>query len=274
MKLQGTFYLRIICLCALLVVSLSSYEQLNSGNLTQYTEKDGLPGAQVNSILVDKHGYLWVGTINGLARYDGYEFKRFYYNPNDTASVHGLNVFPMFEDRHGKIWIGTHQSYLNAYDPVLKNFRQYEFAHLIKHTANIEVDVFAICGDNNGRIYFGANTFYGQPISSTILYKDEDDDNLRKLGIPDSLNVQNILSMVRDQSGNIWCTSFSGLFKIDTNRKIHRVSTPALSRDFIINNEFANDFKFDKDGHMWLITSGDRLIDFDVEKNTYNVLTI
>src|SRR5690242_3881539 len=122
--------LRTVILNLLLVISLSSYEQLNSGNLTQYTEKDGLPGVQVNSILVDRLGYLWVGTINGLVRYDGYEFKRFYYNPNDTASIHGLVVFPMLEDRHGKIWVGTNQSFLNVYDPVLKNFRQYPFAHL------------------------------------------------------------------------------------------------------------------------------------------------
>ena len=266
--------LRAIFSGLLLLVSLSSYNQLNSGNLTQYTEKDGLPGVQVNSILIDKHGYVWVGTINGLARYDGYEFKRFYYNPNDTATIHGLVVVPMLEDHLGNIWIATNQSYLNAYDPVLKKFRQFEFAHLIKHTADVEVDIIAMCEDNNGRIYFGANTYYGQPISSALLYKDEKDDKVKRFEIPTGLDVQNILSMVKDRSGNIWFTSVSGLFKIDTNRKLHSVSTPALSREFIVNNEFANDFKFDKEGHMWLITSGDRLIDFDVERNTYKILTI
>jgi len=276
MKLQAIPILRLpaIFLYLLLVVSLSSHEQLNSGNLTQYTEKDGLPGVQVNSILADRHGYLWIGTINGLVRYDGYEFKRFYYNPNDTASIHGLVVFPTLEDHNGKIWIGTNQSYLNVYDPVLKNFRQYPFAHLIKHAADVEVDIIAMCEDNNGRVYFGANTYYGQPISSALLYKDENDDKIRRFEIPAGLDVQNILSMVKDRSGNIWCTSVSGLFKVDTNRKLHSVSLPALTREFIVNNEFPNDFRFDKDGHMWLITSGDRLIDFDVERNTFKILTI
>jgi len=276
MKLRAKLFLslRIFFLNLLLVISLPSYEQLNSGNLTQYTEKDGLPGVQVNSILADRHGYLWVGTINGLVRYDGYEFKRFYYNPNDTASLHGLVVFPILEDRHGRIWVGTNQSFLNAYDPVLKNFRQYPFAHLIKHAADVEVDVNAICEDNKGRIYLGANTYFGQPISSALLYKDEKDEEVKRFEIPAGLDVQNILSMVRDQSGNIWCTSVSGLFKIDTNRKLHSVSTPGLTRELIVNNEFASDFKFDKDGHMWIITSGNRLIDFDVERSTYKVLTI
>src|SRR5689334_10032593 len=276
MKLQAIpiFCVRIFFLCQLLVFSLPSYEQLNSGNLTQYTEKDGLPRVQVNSILIDKHGYVWTGTINGLARYDGYEFKRFYYNPNDTATVHGLVVQPLLEDRHGNIWIGTNQSFLNVYDPILKKFRHYPFAHLIKHGADVEVDVFAMCEDNKGRIYLGANTYFGQPISSALLYKDEKDEEVKRFETPAGLDVQNILSMAKDRSGNIWCTSVSGLFRIDTSGKLHGVSTPALTREFILNNEFSSDFKFDKDGHMWLITSADRLIDFDVEGNTYKVLAI
>ncbi|MDZ7607464.1 MAG: hypothetical protein U5K79_18175 [Cyclobacteriaceae bacterium] len=42
--------------------------QLNPGNLTQYTELDGVPGAQVSKVIADKYRYVWIGTINGLAR--------------------------------------------------------------------------------------------------------------------------------------------------------------------------------------------------------------
>ena len=89
-----------------IIISLSAHAQLNSGNLTQYTENDGLPGAQVNTLLVDKFGYIWTGTINGLARFDGYQFKRFYSNPNDTTSMQGLIIWSLFEDqqRPGLDW--------------------------------------------------------------------------------------------------------------------------------------------------------------------------
>ena len=56
----------------LLLFSSRAYAQLNTSNFTQYTEKDGLPGVQVNRLLVDRLGYVWTGTVNGLARYDGY----------------------------------------------------------------------------------------------------------------------------------------------------------------------------------------------------------
>ena len=129
---------------SIIFISLSAYPQLNSGNLTQFTENDGLPGAQVNKLLVDRFGYIWVGTINGLARFDGYEFKRFYSNPNNPASIHGLIVWSLFEDRKGHIWAGSNPSFLNEYDPVLKNFRQHEFTHLIHHEANVELIVAAM----------------------------------------------------------------------------------------------------------------------------------
>ena len=73
----------------------------------------------------------------------------------------------------GQVWIGSSPSFLNVYNPVLKNFRQYEFAHLVNHAANVELIVAAICEDNNGRIYFGITTYLNERISSALLYKDE-----------------------------------------------------------------------------------------------------
>ena len=81
-----------------------SFAQLNPANLTQFTEQDGVPGSQVNHVLQDKFGYIWVSTINGLARYDGYDFKRFFNNPNDSNSIKGLDCWKIFEDRKGRIW--------------------------------------------------------------------------------------------------------------------------------------------------------------------------
>ena len=59
-------------LLALLLATSASFAQLKEVNLRQYTELDGVPGAEVLSVLADKFGYIWVGTRNGLARYDGY----------------------------------------------------------------------------------------------------------------------------------------------------------------------------------------------------------
>ena len=244
-------------------ISSAAYSQLNSGNLTQYTEIDGLPGAQVNTLMVDKFGYIWTATINGLARFDGYQFKRFYSNPNDTASIQGLIIWSLFEDHKGQVWIGSSPSFLNVFDPVLKKFSHYEFAHLVQHPANVELIATAMCEDNNGRIYFGITTYLNERISSALLYKDEKDNKIKIFKAHDSLSIQNIVSMTKDKAGNIWFLSYSGLFKIDTAKNISRITV--LDAELKKNNEFASDIKIDSSGHLLMITTTSRLYDLDPE---------
>ena len=251
----------------LTLLALHSHAQLNSGNLTQFTEKDGLPGAEVHGILTDRLGYLWIGSVNGLTRYDGYEFKRFYYNPNDTVSIHGLNVWSLLEDRKGKIWIASAPSFLNEFDPVSRTFKQYDFAHLIRHPANVELGIIAMCQDNNGRIYFGVGTNFGEPISSALLYKDENDDKIKQFISPDSLPIQNVPKIAKDKTGNIWFLSYSGIFKIDTKgilSKIHSVENILMQ-----DKDLATDIKFDKDDHMWFVTMKNRLYSVMPGDGTY-----
>ncbi|MEJ2104744.1 MAG: hypothetical protein P8X47_09235, partial [Ignavibacteriaceae bacterium] len=59
-----------------------SFAQLNPNNLVQFSEKDGLPGAPAGQILQDHLGYIWIPTMGGLVKYNGYDFKRFLLNPN------------------------------------------------------------------------------------------------------------------------------------------------------------------------------------------------
>jgi signal transduction histidine kinase/ligand-binding sensor domain-containing protein len=249
-------------------ISLTSYSQLNSGNLTQFTENDGLPGAQVNKLLVDRFGYIWTGTINGLARFDGYEFKRFYSNPNDTNSIQGLIVWSLFEDNKGGIWIGSNPSFLNLYNPILKKFTQYDFTHLINHEANVELLIAAMCEDNKGRIYFGVDTYLSERISGALLYKDEKDNKIKKVTTPDNLAIDNIVSMTKDKPGNIWFLTYSGLFKIDAAGKIKKIDL--LNQVFKKNHEYPTDIKLDKSGHVWMVTTNSRLYNFDPGTGSYS----
>ncbi len=66
-KLKTNLFSTIILLCLVFSISTNSFAQLNSGNFTQYTEKDGLPGVQVNKVVVDNLGHIWLDTLNGIA---------------------------------------------------------------------------------------------------------------------------------------------------------------------------------------------------------------
>ncbi len=238
-----------------------SFAQLNPDNITQYTEKDGLPGGRVNSILVDKYGFIWTGTINGLARFDGYEFKRFFSNPNDTSSIKGLVCWALFEDRKGQIWVATGSENLNVYNPVTRTFRHYDYKHLIDHPSNVELGISCISEDQSGKIYLSVHTNFGERISGGLLYFDVKEDQVKKIENPEKINIQNVISSTVDSNNNLWLVSYSGIFKIDPTGKID--SVPELKNIFRKMNDFPNALLEDNASHIWVISNKGTLADYD-----------
>ena len=264
-KPKSFCYPGIIILC--LFVSIHSDAQNTAGNFTQYTERDGLPGVEVTDLLVDKQGYIWLGTVNGLARYDGYTFKRFYFNPNDSNTIHGLTVWSLFQDRKGQIWVGTGPSYLNMYNPITQKFVQYKFAHLVPHRTNTEIGITDIAEDDNGRMYFGVDTYYYDSINTPLLYKEMNEDVLKPLPIPDSLRISNIYRLKKDQGGNIWIFSYSGIFKIDKKGDLSRFRL--IEEELLQNKDYPGDIGFDSLGHIWIISQKLYLYEINISTSSY-----
>ncbi len=249
--------------------SAKTYSQLNTENFTQFTEKDGLPGVQVSRVLIDSLGYIWAGTLNGLARYDGYTFKRYYFNPNDTNTIHGLEVWGIFQNRKGQIWISSTPSFLNLYNPADQTFRQYQFTNLLSHSKATGLNIHDMCEDDNGRMYFGITSYDGDSVSTPLLYKDNNEEKLKILPIPAEMHLLNIYRLKKDSNGNIWIFSWTGLFKIDRKGKLSRFQL--IDKEYK-NNDFAADIIFDKKGHMWLISQQLKLFDIDLTTGTYKIL--
>ena len=89
------------CLCSLfLFVFLFKSGALFSQEFKfdHITTANGLSQGTVNCIYQDKKGFIWIGTFDGLNRYDAYTFKVFKNNPNDTLSISGNNIVSIVED--------------------------------------------------------------------------------------------------------------------------------------------------------------------------------
>lgn len=240
--------------------------QTETLNLTRYTEEDGVPSSQIYKIINDRFGYIWLGTINGLARFDGTEFKRFYNDPNDSLSFRGLNVWAIFEDSKGRMWIASGPSYLNLYDRVKGTFRQFDFKGLIDHQENIELGISSICEDNNGRIWFGVTTNHNEPIKDGLLFIDEKSDHLQKYN---GLTTGNIYNCTEDVYGNLWMISLSGLLKIDSRGEVKIVQSPL--GELVKTGEYFNDLVGDNQGHIWIITNKIRLFEYDQKIGTFEI---
>jgi len=71
--------------------------------------EQGLSQCTVGAIFQDRRGFLWIGTSDGLNRYDGYSFKHYKHDPSDSTSLSHNTVVTITEDGFGTLWVGTAQ---------------------------------------------------------------------------------------------------------------------------------------------------------------------
>ncbi|CAG5018017.1 Sensor histidine kinase RcsC [Dyadobacter sp. CECT 9275] len=82
----------------------------------------GLSQGLINDMVQDREGFIWIATKGGLNRYDGYTFKTFTTDPQDSSSISSNSVSNLLEDSKGRLWIGTHDAGLNVYDKISGRF--------------------------------------------------------------------------------------------------------------------------------------------------------
>ena len=101
--------------------------------------RDGLSNSQVNCVLRDSRGFVWMGTSYGLNRYDGYRFKTFYANMRDTTTLRDNYIGMIYEAYDGKLWVKLGMSYC-IYNPVTESFERNVSRELSKYgiVGNVE----------------------------------------------------------------------------------------------------------------------------------------
>ncbi|WP_234567538.1 sensor histidine kinase [Rhodohalobacter sp. 614A] len=89
------------------------------------TPADGLASTTVVDITQDAYGFMWIGSQDGISRFDGESFKHFRPNPGDSLSISSLDAQYLVADRNGGIWITITDLGLDYYDPEINGFRKY-----------------------------------------------------------------------------------------------------------------------------------------------------
>ena len=112
-------------LFALAFLTSLSFSQ-NNTTFEKFSTEQGLSQNSIMRILQDSRGFLWICTLDGLNRYDGYQFKIFRNIPGDSTSLSNNKIVSICENKSGNIWIGTYGGGINRLDKETEVFNHYK----------------------------------------------------------------------------------------------------------------------------------------------------
>jgi ligand-binding sensor domain-containing protein/two-component sensor histidine kinase len=173
------------------------------------TTQNGLSHDHVNCILQDRRGFIWLGTDDGLNRYDGNNFEIYRHEPNNPATISGNMITDMVEDPQGILWIATADGGLSKYDyrlPPARQFKQYK--HIPGDTNSIPVNLInTLLFDPFGYLWLGTGGYRLVRFHP----KNEQFDRLLFQG------TRTILDLSLDATGTLWAgREGGGILKVDT----------------------------------------------------------
>jgi signal transduction histidine kinase/ligand-binding sensor domain-containing protein/DNA-binding response OmpR family regulator len=206
----------------------------------------GLSNNQVTCILKDQKGFLLVGTMSGLNRYDGYQFKTFTNSARDTTSISGDYITGIRECPGGKMWIET-RSGINIYDPATEKFDRNFAAYLQRLNIPAYSNIFNIVKDREGNFLFLADNFivYKYTIATgktSRLYKSD--------------NPANTIAIVSaDHNNQYWLIHSNGILK-----KLDPKTGKILAQTDMLTKVFGNGSVYyqlfiDSDNELWICGS-------------------
>lgn len=172
------------------------------------TTKDGLSSSTVNTIIQDKYGFIWMGTLNGLNKYDGYNFKKFKYKQENSNSLSGNRVYSLlYENKKNDLWIGLFDGGLDKININTLNIKRFNLS--LKKNKVDENHIRNIFKDSKAYIWISTNgeglIKFNTKTQKSKHYMHNDTDK-------NTINSNYIRMVYEDSKHNLWiATKGSGI---------------------------------------------------------------
>ncbi|MBI3005975.1 MAG: hypothetical protein HYY49_11270 [Ignavibacteriales bacterium] len=235
-----------------------------------WQSEDGLPQNSITSLLQTQDGYLWIGTLEGLVRFDGARFTVF--DKRNTPALKSNRIWSLCEDRQLNLWIGTENGGLTCFhngsfetfdtsDGLLSNtvFKVYEdrkgslwvgtfaglniktngrFAEFVARTALPRKPVWGICEDFRGTLWFGSTGIYSLDGNRFVRHASQD------------FSLSMVWALQFDSKDNLWIGSDLGLLKYKNGKfsSLELTETPVVPA--------IRSLLLDAKGSLWIGTDG------------------
>lgn len=228
-----------------------------------YSILNGLPDNGTTVVMQDRRGFIWVGTNQGLSRFEGAVFKNF--TKLGLNGLSDLNVYALAEDSMGNIWIGT-QNGLNKLDPLTDSITQYYMGkgpgtipYMWCNYLYVDKHKTLWLSTEKGLARYDAKTdcFHNYPIK--VFGRDV---KINKF-------ISHILEDVKDR---FWLATSYGIVRFDKNT--------LQSKTFLYEKDKINPSAYpvlsvaeDSKGDIWAGTWNDGILKYDEKKECFHVLS-
>ena len=230
-------------LIAVLALNITSAQSVDDFQFMPINEP--LSQRTVTDILQDHNGFLWIGTRNGLNKYDGVNMIIYEYDEYDSTSISSGYVRTIFEDSRNNFWIGTNNGLC------LYNEDRDCFERLVSKDGDTYLEtesIMVIFEDSNRNLWFGTEKqglfHYNFSTGEFTSFKQVEDD-------PFSLSGNYITGIVEDDQRNLWVSTWDNglnLYDQDANKFVHYKKEQLLPSD-VIRGLYKG-----KSGRVWMAT--------------------
>lgn len=266
--------------------------------LKRITSQQGLSDNQVTCMLRDKQGFMWIGTKDGLNRFDGRECYVFRHDENNPASLCGNNITTLAYDDDSILWIGTSSAGFCAYDFRTQHFTTYNKDNAGLNSNNINVIRFdksrnlIWIGYNNGGMQVfdlrkrkfsdlykvEVNTIYDILFKDTTAYVASIINSLKKANSPDAFQRKKdtgkaaiTINCIHNTSNNrLYCGAWdNALHEFDYDTKLLKSYLFDGSDSLNYSADEIISMAEDERGILWCGTKNSGLFFFDLKKKSF-----
>jgi ligand-binding sensor domain-containing protein/signal transduction histidine kinase/CheY-like chemotaxis protein len=210
--------------------ALAPQRALIQYSLDTWLFKDGLPHDHVQALLQDRAGYLWVGTEEGAARFDGVRFTNFH--RGNTPAFGASSVCALCEDPDGGLWIGTGHGVVRC--------REGRFtAFTTQHGLPNDI-VRALCRTRDGRLWVGTAGGLAQLRDGRFV----------PFANRQGLSGAYVWALCEGTDGSLWVGTVRGLYRLEGGRVTVYTAAEGLPADRV------QALCVDRRGRLWVGTSG------------------
>jgi diguanylate cyclase (GGDEF)-like protein len=247
-----SFLVRAVAVLCLLLAAVPAQAQSRPGlvSFERVAMPDDVPAHLSTAMAQDRRGLIWIGTQDGVVRYDGYAYKVFRPKAGDATTLGGSYVRALLAARDGRVWVGTISGGLAAFDPRTDRYTQYR--HDDANPASLGNDrVEAIAEDRDGSLWIATDNGVDRfdPASGRFRHFRHDERDVS------SLANNQARAVLADRDGRIWIGTRGGLQRWrGDGGGFERVASDPRDPDSLAGQPLTRLFQDDR-GRIWIGTA-------------------